>query len=322
MGELSAVPSILNDEPSLITMPAGNLSNGDTSSALTSLVCLSLIQTNEELGNTSNSTRSSSKTNKRQNQKNDFPPATCSVLSDGGAEASTKGAIGDEGGSSSNYMGSTTSHPDSDSRDGAVLSSTGAIVRASLIRHMRFHLDRVCGRFEQDSVDSDDNVGINKDLSSSDESSFSSFASSTDEDTSSLDSSESPSSEHHNPDQVHYEAQDSLYRGNTGQAISIYRQLLAKQHKNMHAQRADTLSRLTVLCLIKGGRQYFKRALRYSSEARNLHKGNARPLQAALGTMELGLVHFAAGEARQALKCWREAMQLACVAMGHGTFVQ
>ena len=104
--------------------------------------------------------------------------------------------------------------------------------------------------------------------------------------------------------------EQSDYQG----AIAISKVLLAKQPSGVNAQRAETLSKLAVLCIAVGRK---KEALEYSSEALKLHRVNARPLQAALSAMEVGLVHFGANKIGQALKSWREAMQLACLAVGY-----
>jgi len=197
---------------------------------------------------------------------------------------------------------------------------------------MKFHIARVMDRFE--TYDSDDEYDDDAYTYSGDEDDDDSLSSESSGDSSCSDDSDdsgtsfntshtdddtvnNKADNRHNPDQVHYRAQECLYRDDTKQAILVYQQLLAKQRKNVHAQRADTLSRLAVLCLVSGGKKYHKRALRYSTEALKLHQDSARPLQAAVSTMELGLVYFGLRKRSKALKLWRQAMQMACLAMGY-----
>lgn len=245
------------DEPSLNTMRAGNVTNSDTSSALSSLVCLSLISQRR-------------------------PPPR-----------------------------STTS----DSRTSASAFSSSAtpaeiIVQQSLTRHMRFHLARVnrCANRDEDSIESslESSFGSQEEWSEEDSSVYSTSSESSAEDHPNLD-----------PHEVHYLAQECLNKGDMAQAMVIYKQLLQKQRKNVHAQRGDTLSRLSVLCLLSGGKKNNKRAQSYSNEALNLHDGDHPSLQSAVATMELGLVHFGANRLSKALQLWRQAMQMSCVAMGY-----
>jgi tetratricopeptide (TPR) repeat protein len=118
---------------------------------------------------------------------------------------------------------------------------------------------------------------------------------------------------------VHRLAHSCLSQGDIARAIRVYRHLL---HKQATAQRHDTLSRLTVLYLLllqdeENTDDQYRQALQYSKEALELHQQNARPLQAAVSTMEVGLVHFWNQNLEQALRYWRQAMQMACVAMGY-----
>lgn len=182
---------------------------------------------------------------------------------------------------------------------------------------MRFHLARVMDRLDQQSCSSSECSEYERDSSSlDDDGDWSSSVSSSSSSTSSSAATE-PSHHPLDPDQVHYLAQECLYRGDIQQAILIYRQLLAKQRRNEHAQRADTLSRLVVLCLAAGGRRFLKKANAYGKEALQLHSDSGRPLQAAVSTMEVGLVQFGAGRLSKALILWRQGMQMACVAMGY-----
>ena len=273
---------VVNDEPSLDTAQAGNLTNDDTSSALTSLVCLSLIG-------------GSRIHNKNNNDKSSL--------------AGTTSSSGGAAGSSAAGTSAQSKSPES-------------ITQTSIARHMRFHLAR---RLERSHRDSDSDSEDDDDEYENSFFSSSSYGSSDDDDDDvdwSSSSSESDidvkdENDHLNPDSVHYRAQECLYRGETSQAIAIYRELLSKQRKNVHAQRADTLSRLSVLCLLTGGRRYNEKAARYSREALSLHEDNVKPLQAAVSAMELGLVHFAGNRLDMALLMWRQAMQMACVSMGY-----
>lgn len=268
----TTVTSMLNDEPSLNTMRAGNLTIDDTSSALTSLICIALIATKKPKFSTNDSNTTETNTT-----------------------ATTTTAL--------------TTSPDS-------------MTIQSLTRHMRFHLARRLERFEEElSVSDDGSYSSSEDSggTSEEDDCSSSFASRESSTWTTEDESKEVEGAQPNPldpDEVHYLAQECLYQGDTIQAIRIYRELLGKQRKNVHAQRADTLSRLAVLCLTMG-RKFNKKAMHYSSEALKLHIDNSRPLQASVGKMEVGLCHFAGNRLPKALQFWREAMQLACVAMGY-----
>jgi tetratricopeptide (TPR) repeat protein len=182
---------------------------------------------------------------------------------------------------------------------------------------------------------------------------------------------------------VHQAALEFLQEGNVAAALAIYQGYLEKQTKQsslysqrqhyvgkngknedvlmsmpamntfFDAHRADTLSKLAVLCLHAGRN---KQAMQYSFEALRLHRqessptssssfpegnGNgggggeasdldtsfnssmtaittwSRPLQAAIATMEVGLIHLATSRAGRSLKSWREAMQMCCVTVGY-----
>jgi tetratricopeptide (TPR) repeat protein len=113
---------------------------------------------------------------------------------------------------------------------------------------------------------------------------------------------------------AHFRARECLQKSNTSGAIEIYKTLLQKQPQQVDAQRADTLSKLSVLCLMAGRNP---EAVKYSSEALALHRDNSRPLHAAVSAMEVGLVQFGSNKLSRALNIWREALQLACMAMGY-----
>jgi tetratricopeptide (TPR) repeat protein len=113
---------------------------------------------------------------------------------------------------------------------------------------------------------------------------------------------------------AHFRARECLQQSNTSGAIHTYKALLQKQPQQVDAQRADTLSKLSVLCLVAGRNQ---EAAKYSTEALSLHRDNYRPLHAAVGAMEVGLVQFGSNKLSRALKMWREALQMACMAMGY-----
>jgi tetratricopeptide (TPR) repeat protein len=113
---------------------------------------------------------------------------------------------------------------------------------------------------------------------------------------------------------AHFRARECLQQSNTSGAIHTYKALLQKQPQQVDAQRADTLSKLSVLCLIAGRSQ---EAAKYSTEALSLHRDNSRPLHAAVSAMEVGLVQFGSNKLSRALNIWREALQLACMAMGY-----
>ena len=295
------VTSLLNDEPSLFTMRAGNLDDA-TSSVLTSLVCLSLI------GGTPSMTRSCW-TGPRRITRSILPQPSSST------DASTAG-------SSATTSASTT---------GTMLAnaSPSALVQAGLQRHVRFHLSRILP--QRNSLDEDDDFSRSTYSSNASEASLS--ASSTmshqegdddyeDNDYPSTSSSQSSatqtteswsrpsqsiraSSHGLDPDEVHYQVYQCLQHGDMPQAIRIYRHLLAKQRFPTHAQRPDTLSRLVVLHLLLG--KDYPRARDYATEALHVlqHENNDRPRQVAVKTMELGLVHLAANELPEALKVWK-----------------
>jgi tetratricopeptide (TPR) repeat protein len=85
--------------------------------------------------------------------------------------------------------------------------------------------------------------------------------------------------------------------------------------EGMDAQRADTLGKLAILSLLAG---QCKEALQYALEAARMHKESSnRPLATAMSAMLVGLIHFATSRAGRALKAWREAMQLCCLAVGY-----
>jgi tetratricopeptide (TPR) repeat protein len=111
-----------------------------------------------------------------------------------------------------------------------------------------------------------------------------------------------------------FRARECLQHSNTFGAIHIYKALLQKQPQRVDAQRADTLSKLSVLCLIMGRNE---EGAKYSTEALSLHRDNSRPLHAAVSAMEVGLVQFGSNKLSRALKLWREALQMACMAMGY-----
>jgi tetratricopeptide (TPR) repeat protein len=113
---------------------------------------------------------------------------------------------------------------------------------------------------------------------------------------------------------AHFRARECLQKSDTSGAIKTYKALLQKQPQQVDAQRADTLSKLSVLCLIAGRNQ---EAAKYSTEALALHRDNSRPLHAAVSAMEVGLVQFGSNKLSRALNIWREALQLACMAMGY-----
>lgn len=95
-------------------------------------------------------------------------------------------------------------------------------------------------------------------------------------------------------------------------ALNVYKsQLIRQKHA---AQRPETLRKLVVLCLAL---DQLEPALQYSTEALEFYREQQRPLQAALSAMELGLALFALNQMDKALKSWREAVQLACLAVGY-----
>jgi tetratricopeptide (TPR) repeat protein len=113
---------------------------------------------------------------------------------------------------------------------------------------------------------------------------------------------------------AHFQARECLQKSNTPGAIKTYKALLQKQPQKVDAQRADTLSKLSVLCLVAGRNA---EAAKYSNEALALHRDNSRPLHAAVSAMEVGLVQFGSNKLSRALNIWREALQSACMAMGY-----
>jgi len=166
------------------------------------------------------------------------------------------------------------------------------MVRETLARHFQFHLSR--------------HQRLENRLGSSD--STTSSSSSPARNNKNMNDSRKGAST------IHVQARECLQNDETYDAISLYKGLLEKQPKRVDAQRADTLSVLTVLCLSCGRNA---EALKYSSEALELHRDNERPLQEAVSAMEVGLVHFGANKLGKALRLWREAMQLACMSMGY-----
>lgn len=93
-------------------------------------------------------------------------------------------------------------------------------------------------------------------------------------------------------------------------AIIAYEALLGPDRN----QRADVLVPLAALSL---GCLRINDAFKYSQEALHLYRLNQRPLQASVAGMWVGLSHFASNKMGKALQCWREATQLACLAVGY-----
>ena len=156
------------------------------------------------------------------------------------------------------------------------------------------------------------------------------------------------------PSTVHTVVNDCLKANNVGAAVAVYQAYLAKQNDmqkhgehqyppslkspvssfstperchsyhsivsqsvvdDMDAQRADTLGKLAVLSLFAGQN---KESMQYAMEAARIHKETShRPLSTAMATMQVGMIHFATSRAGRALKAWREAMQLCCLAVGY-----
>ena len=153
------------------------------------------------------------------------------------------------------------------------------------------------------------------------------------------------------PSTVNTVVNDCLKANNVGAAVAVYQAYLHKQNslvkhggehglkspsssfstpercqsyhtsmsqsvvEDMDAQRADTLGKLAVLSLFAGQN---KEAMQYALEAARMHKETSnRPLSTAMATMQVGMIHFATSRAGRALKAWREAMQLCCLAVGY-----
>jgi len=102
-------------------------------------------------------------------------------------------------------------------------------------------------------------------------------------------------------------AKRALRRDDIHGAIAIYEQLLSQGSNEVVAQ----LSLLHLGC----GNQ--KQAMNYAQKALALNRDRQRPLQAAQAGLLLGMVNYSAGQVTQTLKNWREATQLACLAVGY-----
>jgi tetratricopeptide (TPR) repeat protein len=111
-------------------------------------------------------------------------------------------------------------------------------------------------------------------------------------------------------------ARDSLRQDDYMGAIRIFKLLLEAQ-TNSPRRQARTHSQLAVLCCAVGRNQL---ALAYSTQAYQWQQQQNEPhapLPAAIRAMEIGMVHFGGMRVAKALKAWREAMQLACLAVGY-----
>ncbi|CAB9517067.1 Kinesin light chain [Seminavis robusta] len=60
-----------------------------------------------------------------------------------------------------------------------------------------------------------------------------------------------------------------------------------------------------------------KEAWQYSMSALQTHKKAGRPVQTAFATIELGLVFMGKDKLKEALRTWREALQLTCMTLGY-----
>jgi tetratricopeptide (TPR) repeat protein len=82
----------------------------------------------------------------------------------------------------------------------------------------------------------------------------------------------------------------------------------------LEEQIATTKSKLALVSLLAMNP---RDAWQYSISALQTHKKAGRPVQSAFATMELGLVYMGTDKLSEALKAWREALQLACMTLGY-----
>lgn len=221
-------------------------------------------------------------------------------------------------------------------------------VRDSLQRHFSFHLARSHHKGPQSSIITDD---MEFDIPDAARTPPRLRPASTirDDDSERTEQAQEPLT----PSTVHNVVHDCLKANNIGAAVALYQAYLQKQNSlakhgasgdcgfksssstqstpersqsyhtamsqsvvdDVDAQRADTLGKLALLSLFAGQN---KEAMQYAQEAARMHKETAnRPLSTAMATMQIGLIHFATSRAGRALKAWREAMQLCCLALGY-----
>lgn len=116
-----------------------------------------------------------------------------------------------------------------------------------------------------------------------------------------------------------------ISEGEPEKALDIYRVLLQNLRKERDSTHrgmddecesaiAGAKSILTILSLLTNHK---RDAWQYATSALQAHKRAARPVRTTLSTMELGLVFFGTGKLTQALQCWREALQRACMTLGY-----
>lgn len=80
---------------------------------------------------------------------------------------------------------------------------------------------------------------------------------------------------------------------------------------------SKTKSKLAIFSLITESK---REAWQYSTSALQTHKKAARRVHTTLSTIELGLVYLGMEKLSEALQCWREALQLACMTLGYDHF--
>lgn len=122
-----------------------------------------------------------------------------------------------------------------------------------------------------------------------------------------------------NPESVKEVAMQFIAEGEHDKALEIYRVLLRNQRQQRldESEIAKTKSKLATLCLLMGRTDA---ALKFTSDALRTHQKSSRPVHMTISTMELGLAQVGAEELDQALKSWREALQLACMTLGYEHF--
>jgi tetratricopeptide (TPR) repeat protein len=82
----------------------------------------------------------------------------------------------------------------------------------------------------------------------------------------------------------------------------------------LEAQIATTKSKLALVSLLA---MKSRDAQQYSISALQTHEKAGRPVQSCFATMELGLVYMGTDRLTEALRAWREALQLACMTLGY-----
>ena len=116
------------------------------------------------------------------------------------------------------------------------------------------------------------------------------------------------------PEKVESLARELITCAEYDEAIVLYKLLLRRQSKKRKGESADTLSKLSILCLLVGDT---KTALSYGQRALRLRREESRQAQIAICLHQLGLVYFCGKKPEKALDAWREALQIICLVFGY-----